>query len=213
MQTNHKNLLILDFDHTLFNTTKFVEAMKHRFHQEFNIKEDHFTCHRDMIKEMNSVIDIENFVNAIAKEDKLEKQKLTDALHTVIKTQAHTFIFPDVHDFLERHKDNFDILISTHGDCDLQTEKITHSNLPNYVDHIISTKNKDDVLNTYIKKYKHVHFIDDKAKNIDDIKQSHPKVTTYFIKRPEDMPYADKESICKCNDYTIENLNFKIEQK
>jgi len=210
MQQKHNALLILDFDHTLFNTTKFVEALKQSFKKNFNIDSDHFTNHRNQIKECNSIIDIDNFVEAIMKEDNLDKEQLHNAIHHIIKTQAHTFIFLDVPDFLERHKTNFDILISTHGDCELQTEKITHSRLPDYVDHIISTKTKDDILNNYIKQYPNVYFIDDKAKNIDDVKKSHPSVITYFLRRPDDMPYGNTQSTCDCADKTITNLNFTI---
>ena len=131
-------------------------------------------------------------------------------MHAIFKKCNEGYLFSDVLPFLERHKNNFDILISTHGDSELQTEKIIHSNLPSYVQHIISTKSKAEVLAPFVDMYTHIYLIEDKAKNIDDVKQKHPNVMTYFLKRPEDMPYGNIDSVCKCNDHTVENLSFTI---
>jgi FMN phosphatase YigB (HAD superfamily) len=207
MDKHHDNLIVIDFDHTIFNTTKLVLALQKKFLEEFNINEETFTAHRNKIKEYNTVIDIEHFVSSFPEKD---PALLFSAMHDVFKMCNESYLFEDVLPFFERHKDNFDILISTHGDCELQTEKITHTNLPSYVQHIISTKSKAEILTPFIDMYNKVYLIEDKAKNIDDVKQTHQSVIAYFIKRPEDMPYGAVESACECNDHTVKDLSFTI---
>lgn len=42
------------------------------------------------------------------------------------------------------------------------------------------------------------------------VKLAHPNVTTYFIQRPEDHPYADRPSICDCADHVVYDLSITI---
>ena len=79
------------------------------------------------------------------------------------------------------------------------------------ISHVIDTRESKDVaLAALVKKYDTVHFIDDKAKHIDEVKQKFPDVVTYFIKRPDDKPYGDQPSVCECNDHTITDLSLTI---
>ena len=110
--------------------------------------------------------------------------------------------------FFENNKDKCDILIATHGDQELQTEKIEHSKFPEYVQHVISLEPKDVTIAPYIHKYNDIYFIDDKSVNIDIVKQKFPKIRTYHIRRPYDMPYGKTKSACDCADNEIDNLDF-----
>ena len=198
-----KKLIVLDFDHTVFHTTLFVTALKKRFAQKFAIDEDVFMAARNAVKDCCVVIDIDRFISKLPHTD---KAAMHSAIHDVIQTQASSFVFVDVKRFLARHHDHFDVLILTHGDQELQTEKILHSGLPEYVQYAITTRSKAEVLAPYINKYSVVYFFDDKAKNIDEVKQKYPSVTTYFVRRVEDHPYGDVASLCECADITIGGL-------
>jgi len=208
MLFEHDRLIILDFDHCLFNTTLFVDALKVRLKKDFNISPDEFDAHRQAIKDCCVVIDIDNFVKEFSD---IDANRLHGAISNVISEKASMFIFQDAIPFIERHREKFDILIETHGDKELQTEKIKHSGVPNYVNQVISLEPKEKIVEQYIKQYKEIFFFDDKVKNIDAVKTAHKDVTTYLIERPEDHPYGGRPSTCECADHVIKDLDFTIE--
>lgn len=203
----HTRLIVLDFDHTVFNTTQYVQALRDHFKAVFNIAETTFDEARQAVKDCCVVIDMDTFVQLLPYSD---KAALHQAHHDVIQKEAKRFVFSDVHAFIEKHTDAFDIVVTTHGDTELQEEKISHSTLPDEVSWIISTKPKDKVVEPFVKQYTEIHFIDDKAKNIDAVKRAFPEVITYFIQRPEDHPYADDPSECACVDRVIRGLDIDL---
>ena len=205
---SHKRLIILDFDHTVFNTTAFVAAQQQQLEKKFNIDKETFTSVRKSVKDCCTVIDIDTFVASLPHED---KSGLHAAIHETAKRAAE-WIFSDVEAFLSAHASHFDILIQTHGDKELQTEKIMHANLPDDIRFLISTKPKEKVIADFVHQYEHIYIIEDKQTNIDAIKQTFPEVTAYFIARKEDHPYKDDCPVCKGEDHAIESLNFTIPQ-
>lgn len=207
MTPQHSRLIILDFDHTVFHTTKFVAALKEKLSSNFNIDEQKFTASRNHIKECNKVIDINKFVDDLPHHD---KKGLHTAIVELITTHAKDWIFEDVRNFMKRHQKYFDIAIMTHGDQELQTHKMKHSNLPEPFYKVISTESKGNVISQFTKDYSTIFFVDDKLQNIQDVKKNHPKVQTIFIARPEDKPYADSCPTCSGADIAVESLEFDI---
>jgi hypothetical protein len=206
----HNSCIVLDFDHTVFNTTKLVAAWKDCFERDFGIAPEVFMAHRETIKACNTVIDLEHFAASF---DGQDPKALRAALHQTIADHAGTWTFDDVVPFINTYKPNFDITIETHGDTVLQTEKITHSGVPRDIPFIVSTENKALVVGTILETYDHVIFIDDKPENISEVKDAHgSNVTTYFIARPEDMPYSGQDFTCDCADYNVASLS-EIELK
>ncbi len=206
MKKQHDTLIVLDFDHTLFNTTLFVEQLKKTL-ASYGILETQVDAARQAIKDCCRVVDIDNFIDALQQEN---FDELHHVVHDIIKEYAPSFIFSDVHNFITAHVSTHDILILTQGDTELQEQKIKHSNLPEGVQHIITTGTKDDVMADVVGTYSAVYLFEDKAKHIDEVKQRFPKVITYFIQRPEDKPYAKFASVCECADYVIENLDIRL---
>jgi phosphoserine phosphatase len=203
-----KKLIILDFDHTIINTTYLTKSIAKKLQADFGISKEDYMAARKAVQKCCVVEDIDNVIQRLPHEN---KKDLHDAFHDIIKSEVHKFVFPDVVDFINRHKDNFDILISTHGDKELQNEKIKHSNLPGCIMQTIEAKNKGDVLAPYVDKYDKIYFIDDKAENIDAVKQKHSNVIAYFLKRPEDCKYCSIKSKCDCADKIVADLKFTIE--
>ncbi len=85
-----KGLIILDFDHTIFNTTKYVDFLVERFEREFAISRDQFLEVRNNIKECCVVVDIEGFVSQLPHEDKVG---MMQAHHDIIVEHAHECVF------------------------------------------------------------------------------------------------------------------------
>lgn len=203
-----KKLIILDFDHTVFNTTKYIDFLVERFEKDFGISRDEFLHVRNNIKDCCVVVDMDEFVVQLPHENKVAMLR---AHHEVIAEHAHECIFADVRSFMQKHFDTHDILFLTHGNKKLQTEKIQHSKLPVGYEILISVEPKDYAIASYVKKYQQVYFIDDKAHNIDMVKTAFPKIVTYKIERPEDKPYAGQQTECACVDHIIQDLNIIID--
>lgn len=203
-----KKLIVIDFDHTIINTTHLIDAIAAMFDAEFGITKQQFLDAREQTMACCLVEDMDTVIEHLSHDD---KTALHNALHDTIKQTVSSFVFPDVVDFMERHHNaGFNIVISTHGDTELQSEKIAHCNFPSFVEMLISTKEKADALAPYVEEYDEVHFIDDKAHNLDGVKKAHPSVITYFIKRPQDCKYCHIQSTCNCVDKTIESLDISI---
>lgn len=203
----HTRLIILDYDHTMFNTTKFVSTIQQRFVDELGIAVDEFMRHREKIKECNHVIDIDTFVTSFPGQ---HHGTMHEIIHQTLKDCASNWIFDDVDAFIRGHQEKFDIKVITNGDAELQTEKVGHAKLPKNIQVLISTKEKDEVITPLVPQYEEIHFIDDKARNLERIKQAFPSIITYFIVRPEDHPYANACPDCDAADHRIENLAFTI---
>lgn len=202
-----QGLIIMDFDHTMFNTTYYVDVLQKQFKKKFGIDKETFLKYRKEVKDCCVVVDMDTFIEKLPYQD---KEAMHTLHHKVIKDNAEEFIFQDVNNFLMSHIEKYDIVITTHGDSKLQKEKITHSGLPKEITYIISKKSKDEVIAPYVEEYQKVFFIDDKAANIDAVKTAHPTVETFFMKRPDDSPYGNIESVCECADHVLLNLNIHL---
>lgn len=198
-----KCLIVLDFDHTVFNTTLFVEMQKRVFEEKFGITEQEFMKKRNAVKECCTVIDMDKFTQSLTYED---KEEMHLEIEKILEQNAKDWIFSDVRSFILKHQEECDFLMLTHGDEELQNKKFSSSGLPDFVEFLPSLESKDKVLSPYVKEYSEIYFVDDKSKNIDQVKSSFSKVKTFFIKRPEDKPYGDIPSECDCADKTIESL-------
>lgn len=202
----HAKCIILDFDHTIFNTTMYVQKLRDAL-EEIGVSGDVFDENRKALKACCSLVDIDAFVAHIPYDD---KDRLHDVIHETIQHHAKDFIFSDVGDFIERHQDRYDIVILTQGDQELQSEKISHSNLPDVVQTVITQGPKQAIVAKLVGLYEEIYLIEDKAVNIDAVKTAFEEVTTYFIRRREDMPYGETQSTCECADELVEGLDFTL---
>lgn len=200
-------LIVLDFDHTLFNTTKLVSILTQEFVDRFKVSKDVFLEKRDEVKSCCVVEDVDLFLSKLPYSDKKE---MHDVYHQIVRENARSLVFDDVEEFLDAHKERFDIGILTHGDTELQTEKIVHAGLGDLPREII-LRGKAEPVSSYLEAYETVHYVDDRAENIDMIKTTAPQVVTYFMRRPEDSPYGDHaHSACEGADYEVESLRFTL---
>ncbi len=202
MTEPRQSLIVVDFDHTLFNTTAYVESLKARFKHDFDIESDDFMAARNAVKECCTVIDIDTFV------EKLQPDSV--ALHQVLIDQtakvASTLLFSDVWPFLHRVTKQYTVRVLTHGDQELQQVKISNSRLPDDLPITITRGNKADIIHSWKDAYATICVVDDKPAVIEQIKRAVPSVVTYLLVRPEDHPYADQKMTCDCADYVVRTL-------
>lgn len=204
-QQEHDHLIVLDWDHTLFNTTSFVVDLENEL-EKLGLPKEKFIEKRNLVKAKYEVFDFDKMAELF---EEVDSKDVHGAVEAVLGKHAREYIFDDVDKFIKKHQNNFDIIILTQGDIELQSKKLKHSGFISFPN-IITMKSKAEELTNIVSDYKTVYFIDDKAKNVDEVKTAFPEVITYFIKRPEDNPYGKVDTICKCADNKIENLNFVI---
>ena len=89
----HDTLIILDFDHTLFNTTKLVQAEADYFRETFDIPEVVFRETREQVKICCVVEDVDRFVHLLPHPN---KAMLHTELLAIIHSIAPSCLFEDV---------------------------------------------------------------------------------------------------------------------
>ncbi len=180
-------LLILDFDHTLFNTTKLVQAEAEYFERVFGISQDVFRQTRDKVKICCVVEDVDRFVHLLPHSD---KAALHAELLAIIRSVAPFCLFEDVLPFLREASSRSDLLLATHGDPELQEAKIRSSGIPLDISFATTQTKKSEIIAQYSRDYAHIRFVDDKPDSLREVKEQHPSVETYLIQRVNDHPYS-----------------------
>ncbi|PIR49906.1 hypothetical protein COU79_02295, partial [Candidatus Peregrinibacteria bacterium CG10_big_fil_rev_8_21_14_0_10_54_7] len=160
---SHTILVILDFDHTLFNTTKLVQAEVDYFRKMFGIPESVFLKTREKVKICCIVEDVDWFVHLLPHPD---KAALHEALLSVIRSTSSSCLFADVLPSLDVLKGKADILLATHGDSELQEAKIRSSGIPAEFPFAITQTKKSDIIASHINGYTMIFLVDDKPENL-----------------------------------------------
>lgn len=203
--SDKQGLIVLDWDHTLFNTTTFVETQREAFLAK-GISYELFNQKRQGIKDCCNVIDIDQFANSF---DQIDATTAHSIINTILREKAESFIFSDVKPFLKKHKTLFDFLVITHGNSELQSEKMKYSHLEG-LQSVITEGSKAEAVKPYVDNYAKIYYIDDKAEHIDDVKKMFPQIIALFLQRPDDSPYANIPSKCKHADRVIKNLDLTL---
>lgn len=197
----HDQLIVLDFDHTLFDTTAFLDALKGRFNQKFEIPGHAFE---------------EAYKKARARWDPIpthmpyeDTEVVRQEMLAVAGNCGEAALYPDVKSFFDRHNNQFDICILTRGHEDLQTAKIHGTGLA-HIPYAVVEDSKAGSFEQLVADYAVVHFIDDAPENIDEVKQVYPQVVAYLVKREGDDAYHHQHEESQLADKVVENLDFTI---
>jgi hypothetical protein len=196
-------LIILDFDHTLFNTTRLVQAEAERFERAFDIPQKVFRQTRDTVKICCVVEDIDRFVQLLPHPD---KAAMHEALLFVIRTVSSSCLFADVLPSLEILKRKADVLLATHGDPELQEAKIRSSGIPAEFPFAITQTTKSAIVTSHVNGYTAILLVDDKPENLQEVKAHFPSVRTCLITRPDDHPYSESSATYPSIDSVVTTL-------
>jgi FMN phosphatase YigB (HAD superfamily) len=206
MKKTHDKLIILDFDHTFFNSSEFKLELKRAFN-ELGINEDEFDKYYEASKKCCQ-LDMEMFAEKLPLAD---KSQVDETFNQVIETHASGLVFSDVKPFIIRYQPQYDILILTQGTQKLQQEKIDRSNLPKQIQVLITSGEKPEVIRSFVADYKKIIFIDDQVKHLDEIKKAFPQIITLLIQRFEDDLSGDETKHDSADDI-IKNLNIDLKK-
>lgn len=193
-------IIILDFDHTLFNAQYFKKDLAKALGLSLLIWEKDYQQNKKIYKNYN-------YKKQIAKFPKKNQQKFL-----VVLKNSRKYLYKDALKFVQQnHEDtkgteNTKIIILSKGDPQFQKEKILNTGFDKYA--IIKTISGSKI--DFFKKIKNINniiFINDRGQEIDEIKQIFPAITAIWIRRANGQY---KKEPCEKFDKKYNNLIIKL---
>jgi len=176
--------IVIDFDDTIFDTYLFVQEIIGHFKRVGFTSEEFKEIYKKSKEKMKD-FDQKTVVDLFFKLKPFDKEYVVEEIDSLIE-RSEEFIFPDFKKFANERLRKELILLSF-GLTDFQKRKIDNSNVKNFFDKIYIT-DKDKVVNI-----EHIYrsnpedlvvFIDDKATEIDKVKEKFPDIITIKMERP-----------------------------
>ena len=207
--------IILDFDDTIFNTHRLMQESLEIF-KKFNFTEEEFFGAYQKCKERVGDFDLEIIVDLIFNLDKsnnlntktrlANKKKIKEEMN-ILFSKASGFVYSDFFDFINNFSKK-DLILLSFGTTDFQEMKINNSGIISYFQKVIITqKDKtEDLKNNILIKNEgeKIFFIDDKAEQIDKIKEKLPQIITMKMERSQGRHINTKS---KLTDYVVKDLD------
>lgn len=176
--------IIIDFDDTIFNTYKLMQELIGSF-KKVGFTSDEFKEIYKKSREKKGDFDQKTVISLFGELRPFDKHQVAKELAELID-RAEDFVYPDFYKFADSFLRKELVLLSF-GSTDYQKIKIENSGVKNYFDKVYVT-NKDkvfDLEHIYRKNASDVIvFIDDKAEEIDKVKEKFPDVVALKMERP-----------------------------
>ncbi len=199
-------IIFIDFDDVLFNTKKFKDDLQNLFFQR-GISRDIFDKYynSDLLIGVKTY-DPWNHLEMIKNGEKIDIEEAKKDLGDFM-IDTHPYLFEDSLKFLQDFKDEF-ICIVSYGESHFQEMKIGECGIGKYCNKIKITNELksgaiENILNEYYQGKENVFFIEDRTKQLEDVKNSFPFVKTIFMRRSEGR-YKDNPT--KHCDFKASNL-------
>jgi len=207
--------IVLDFDDTIFNTHQMVQESVRVF-EKFGFTEKEFWDAYQRCKGKKGYFDLDLIINLVFNFNKSnhlsvgdcldDKKKINEEMNFLFG-RAKDFIYPDLFDFINSF-DKKDLILLSFGTADFQGMKIENSGIASYFQEVIITqKDKtEDLKNNILIKNEgeKIFFIDDKAEQIDKVKEKFPQIITMKMERPQGGHINTRSKLA---DYVVDNLD------
>lgn len=195
--------IIFDFDNTLFHEKPFVESIRRDF-GACGIPGDIFTEAAAEAYEGEVWRQFQH-MNILAEWCDISIDDLTRALDAIL-SRAHTFLYPDVHAFLQQTHKTYSLSILSFGDEKFQRMKIDGAGIAGFFRDIIITQNiRKDIDANLLSNGEPALFVEDNPRALEAVKAHAPHITTVRMRRGHGK-YADKPS-GNGIDYEIKELS------
>lgn len=176
--------IIIDFDDTIFNTYLFVQEIIKHF-KRVGFTSDEFKEIYKKSKEKMKDFDQSAVVDLFFKLRPFDKEEVVEEINALIE-RSEEFVYPDFRKFADDRLRKELVLLSF-GTTDFQKRKIDNANVNNLFDKVhITDKDKVFYLENIYRSNPEdlIVFIDDKAAEIDKVKEKFPDVITIKMERP-----------------------------
>ena len=182
--------ILLDFDHTLFDTDRFFWVDLKRALARFGIPDDAWEKSYEAIWSSGYSLakHMEELARLGAVADPPTAKAILEALESAF-SDLRPYLFPDVLEFLDtaRHR-GFELILLSFGDPAWQSYKVRASGLTPYFTQIAYTANeagKAALCAERALQYRELYAIDNNPADLDAMKASTPRLQTYLICRVE----------------------------
>lgn len=194
--------IVLDFDDTLFNTQEQLEELQKIFWRAGFTEEEFWTLYQETKQKIG---DFDVLILDLALQLKqFNREKVNEEINFLTDKSAD-FVYSDVTEFLNGFNKK-DIILLSSG-ADFQKLKVKKSKLAPFFNEIIITfKDKVEELKVLSERYPNekIFFIDDKAEQIDKVKNQLPQIITMKMERPKGRHLFPKSEL---SDLRIKNLS------
>lgn len=182
--------ILLDFDHTLFDTDRFFWVDLKSAFAQFGISSDAWEKSYEAI--WSSGYSLAKHLEALARfgttADPSAAKAMLETLESAF-SDLRPYLFSDVLGFLDAARSRgFDLILLSFGDPAWQSYKVRASGLTPYFTQIVYTpheKGKAEILATLASAYVELRAIDNNPADLDSMKASTPRLRTYLICRVE----------------------------
>ncbi len=186
-------LIILDFDHTLFNTSKFKKELFSCL-ADLGIDSNLFTntYHQVVNRQQGSYDwDINVHLQCLQKDTNFPLEAGKKRIEEVINGSAK-YLYSDAKWFLKRlNEDNHKLLLASWGNVDFQKKKIQNTGIKKYFERVIlSQKSKKQSLERVIKDADQLIFITDNPKEMKIVIKDSANIIPILSKRRNAKEYA-----------------------
>ncbi|MEK7113856.1 MAG: HAD family hydrolase [Patescibacteria group bacterium] len=196
-----KKALILDFDHTCYDTDAFLLfEIRQPIFNKFKVSNvDWETSYEETVKTGYS---IEKHLDEISKVLGVSI-KDEDRKEIIDNIDCEKYLYPDTISFVKKAKEmGYMIVLLSYGYESWQNKKVMGSGLNKFMDdikYVIEDEHcsKAKVVGSYSESHGKVIFVDNKGANVDEVHREFPKVETYFMNRvlDTDVLRADSEYV------------------
>ncbi len=196
--------IVLDFDDTIFNTHELIQCFFGVFKQ-VGFSSEEFLNGFEMVRKKRRDFDLPTFVDLLNEKKPFDKKAVESQLDTIIN-KSNVLVYPDFLEFARKF-DKDSLMILSFGTTPFQKNKIEKSNiLPFFSEVIITDKNKDEEINHIVNKYNRekIFFVEDKATQIDRVKNKFPEVIVMKMERPEGRFNNMKSELA---DFVVKDFN------
>jgi FMN phosphatase YigB (HAD superfamily) len=196
--------IIVDFDDTIFNTLKLMRKLVEVFIRA-GFTEREFQDVYERCQEKAGGFDQKIITSLLEKLKSFDKEKVEEEMGLII-SKSSDFVYPDFFGFAKSFNKK-DLILLSLGKTSFQKVKIENSGVKSFFGGItITQKDKIEELKSICKKYpkENIFFIEDKAKEIDKVKEKLPQVITIKMERPQGRHINTKSKLADC---IVKDLN------
>ncbi len=182
--------ILLDFDHTLFDTDRFFWVDLKAAFTRFGVSDDAWEKSYETI--WPSGYSLRTHLEALFRLGAIASVSVASAMHATLErsfSDLRPYLFPDVVEFLNAaRQQDFDLILLSFGDPAWQSYKVQASGLTPYFTQIMYTpheQGKAGMLDMLAPAYADLRAIDNNPADLDAMKASTPRLQTYLICRVE----------------------------
>jgi len=182
--------ILLDFDHTLFDTDRFFWVDLKSAFARFGVPDD--AWEKSYEATWPSGYSLTKHLAELNRLGAMSEPATTRTMLAALDTafsDLRPYLFPDVLEFLNTaRRQGFDLILLSFGDPAWQSYKVRASGLAPYFQKIVYTatqEGKAELLDDLGQRYRELHAIDNNPADLDAMKARCPRLRTHLICRVE----------------------------